>query len=577
MFRSFKKQLTAFTIGFVLAIAVIMALLCYRFIYQNIISVSVQYNNQIANQLCKNIELFMEGIDEQIESVAYSSEIRFFGSHFITPGISSSRSDVKKVLWSAATQQNGFDDISIIYNGKKMISLFNMYDEKSLLELCDYYDKSEVYLNARFVPLIHSNNNGHYSLSCIKSVSNSSVTSGYYVIGSIIIDDIFEMLNNVDLGDGSGACLVDANGSVQYSTLVEGTFTQDMTNLIQTTNFKKDSGFTARLNRENYIISVYPLNHSDLSTVVYIPLSNVTKAAAPLLYTMLTIIFLFLIVSIVISVKLSNRLTYPVTALAVHVRNWDGCSNQFPKVKGTEETDILYHSFQKMTEHIQLLMEKNAQENRQKRKAELLALQAQINPHFLYNTLDSINALAILNDDQDISNMTTFLAHLLRLSIGQPDEFVTIDDEIKHIKAYLTIQKIRYNDKFDVEFHVDSSIGQFPIIRLILQPLIENCIYHGFETKEGKGHIIISAGESAGQIVIQIMDDGLGTDPVTEKEIQNNLASVKKPGNGCSVGIYNVNERLRLYYGDKSSLTFHSVQNKETVVTIRLPKEKGEL
>ena len=206
MFRSFKKQLTAFTIGFVLAIAVIMALLCYRFIYQNIISVSVQYNNQIANQLCKNIELFMEGIDEQIESVAYSSEIRFFGSHFITPGISSSRSDVKKVLWSAATQQNGFDDISIIYNGKKMISLFNMYDEKSLLELCDYYDKSEVYLNARFVPLIHSNNNGHYSLSCIKSVSNSSVTSGYYVIGSIIIDDIFEMLNNVDLGDGSGAC-----------------------------------------------------------------------------------------------------------------------------------------------------------------------------------------------------------------------------------------------------------------------------------------------------------------------------------------------------------------------------------
>lgn len=577
MFRSFKKQLTAFTTGFVLTISMIMALLCYRFIYQNIISVSVQYNNQIAHQLCKNIELFMEGIDEQIESVAYSSEIRFFGSHFITPGISSSRSDVKRVLWNAANQQNGFDDISIIYNDKKLISLFNMYDEKSLLELCDYYDKNEVYLNARFVPLIHSNNNGHYALSCIKSVSNSSVKSGYYVIGSIIIDDIFEMLNNVDLGEGSGACLVDANGSVQYSTLVEGTFTQDMTSLIQTNNFKEDSGFTARLNHEKYIISVYPLNQSDLSTVVYIPLSNVTKAAAPLLYSMLTIIFIFLIISIFISVKLSNRLTSPVTALAVHVRSWDGSSSQFPKVKGTEETDILYHSFQKMTEHIQLLMDKNAQENRQKRKAELLALQAQINPHFLYNTLDSINALAILNDDKDISNMTTSLAHLLRLSIGQPDEFVTIDDEIKHIKAYLTIQKIRYNDKFDVEFHIDSGIGQFPVIRLILQPLIENCIYHGFETKEGKGHIAVNAWDSGDQIVIQIADDGSGTDPETEKEIQDNLASVKKPGKGCSVGIYNVNERLRLYYGDKSSLSFHSIPNKETTVTIRLPKEKGDL
>lgn len=577
MLRSFKTQLTAFTIGFILVISGIMAILSYRFIYQNIISNSIQYNNQIVHQLCKNIELFMSGIDDEIESVSYSSEIRFYNSHFITPGISPSRSAVKKVLWNAASHQKGLDDISIIYDNEKILSLFNMYEEESLLELCRYYNENEILLNAQFVPIIHENNNGHPALSCIKAISNASVKEGYYLVGTIIVDDIFELLGNVDLGEGSGACLIDTNGSVQYSTLVEGTFTGDMNQLIKKNEFKAGTGFVAKLNNEKYILSVYPLDNSALSTVVYIPLSNVTKSAAPLLYSMLGIIFLFLTISIFISIRLSNRLTAPVTSLSVQIRNWNGLKLHLPRVKGTIETDILYNAFQEMIQQIQLLMERNAQENRQKRKAELLALQAQINPHFLYNTLDSINALAILRDDKDISNMTTSLAHLLRLSIGQPDEFVTIDEEIRHIKAYMTIQKIRYNDKFDVEYHIEEKIREFPVIRLILQPLIENCIYHGLETKDGKGHITVSVQNRDDIIQIQIIDDGLGTDKETEKKIQHNLASARKPGGDCSVGIYNVNERLRLYYGDRASMTFQSTENTGTVITIQYPKEKGEL
>ena len=573
MFRSFRRQLTAFTIGFVLFISGFMALLSYGFIYQNIISISMEYNNQIVHQLCNNIELFMNGIDDEIESLSYSSEIRFYGSRFITPEVSPSRSAVKKVFWSSVRQKE-LDDISIIYDNKKSISLFNMYDEKSLLELCRYYDKNEVMFDAKFVPLIHYNNNGHPALSCIKSVSDSSMKGNCYLVGSMVIDDIFEMLDSVDLGEGSGVCLVDANGSVQYSTIVNETFTQDMNQLIKTDSFKDKSGFTVNLNKEKYIISTYPLSDTSLCTVVYIPLSNVTKSAAPLLYTMLSIILLFLIISIIISVRLSNRLTAPVTALSAYVRNWDGYNHSFPKVKGTEETDILYHSFQDMTERIQLLMEKNTQENQQKRKAELLALQAQINPHFLYNTLDSINALAILNDDTDISDMTTSLAHLLRLSIGQPEEFVTIEDEIKHIKAYLTIQKVRYNEKFDVQFCIEKSTLHFPVIRLILQPLIENCIYHGFETKEDKGHIKVHVWDGMDTIHIQIIDDGIGVDSKTEKEIQENLASFKKPGKDCSVGLYNVNERLRLYYGENCSFQFQSTINMGTTVTIQFPKVK---
>lgn len=577
MLRSFKTQLTAFTIGFVLVISGVMAFLSYRFIYQNIISVSVQYNNQIVHQLCKNIELFMSGIDDEIESLSYSSEIRFYNSHFITPGISPTRSAVKKVLWTAASHEKGLDDISIIYNNKKTLSLFNMYDEESLLELCKYYDSNEILLNAQFVPIIHQNSNKRPALSCVKSVTNSTVTDGYYIIGTINVDNIFELLKTVNLGDGSGACLIDTNGSLQYSTLVDGTFTKDMNQLIQKNEFTPGTGFIASLNNEKYILSVHPLDKSALSTVVYIPLSNVTKSTTPLLYSMLGIIFIFLVLCIIISIRLSNRLTAPVANLSVQIRNWDDYTLQLPTVKGTIETDILYHAFQEMIQRIQLLIEKNAQENRQKRKAELLALQAQINPHFLYNTLDSINALAILKDDREISNMTTSLAHLLRLSIGQPDEFVTLEEEIRHIKAYMTIQKIRYNDKFDVEYHLPERLTQFPVIRLILQPLIENCIYHGFETKEGRGHVMVNVSDSQDQIIIEIVDDGLGTDQETLKKIQSNLVSAQKPGENCSVGIYNVNERLRLYYGSKASMIFQSIENKGTTIVIHYPKERGEL
>lgn len=225
-------------------------------------------------------------------------------------------------------------------------------------------------------------------------------------------------------------------------------------------------------------------------------------------------------------------------------------------------------------ERVEHLMEVNKQENALKRKAELQALQAQINPHFLYNTLDSINALAILNNEDDISKMTTSLGILLRRSIGKPDEYQTLKEEFDHVKAYMAIQKIRYEDRFYADFHIDSSIASFPVIKLILQPLVENSIYHGLEPKESSGHIFISATDCSDYITIEITDNGIGVTKEKEKLIQQNLTQIKHPGIDCSVGIYNVNERLRLHYGAKAFLTFHSISGEGTTVTLHIPKDK---
>ncbi len=572
MLRTFKNQLTAFTFSIILLISLIFALLCYTFIYKNILSIAISYNNQLSNQLCKNIELFLDGIEEATESLSRTSALRFYGSNFIIPGIVPSRDKIKADLWKTISNQESIDDISVVYDEKKLISLYNMYREEDLLRLTEYYNQDQTLLSSQFIPIIHYNKNGHPSLSCIR-LANSSGPS-CYIISSVNIDEVFHLLQNIDLGAGSGACLVDSNGSVQYSTVTGKIFQDDMNVLIKERNFAQNTSFVSSLDNQDYIISVYPLSDSTLSTAIYIPLSNVTKELRPLLLSMLGSILLMLVLFSFICVHISKWLTNPILALTQYISSVENDHlDDLPPVKGPLETQILFSAFQEMLQRIHTLMEKIALENELKRKAELSALQSQINPHFLYNTLDSINALAVLSDNKEISKMITSLGMLLRLSINTTKEYLTLQNEFNHVKAYIAIQKIRYEDSFSVEFSMDPSIADFPVIRLILQPLVENCIYHGLEPLESIGHILIAATDFSDYIEIKIQDNGKGVDSDTENMIRQNLQQRKHPCTEHSVGIYNVNERLHLYYGQEAFMSFESTLNQGTTVTLHIPKK----
>lgn len=572
MLRTFKNQLTAFTFSIILLISLIFALLCCTFIYKNILSVAISYNNQLSNQLCKNIELFLDGIKNATESLSRTSALRFYGSNFITPDIVPTRDEIKADLWKTIANQESIDDISVVYDEKKLVSLYNMYGEEDLLRLTEYYNQKQALLTSQIIPVIHYNKNGHPALSCIKLTSSSDSTC--YIISSVTIDEVFNLMQNIELGKGSGACLVDSNGSVQYSTVTDEQFQNDMNTLIKEKDFALNTSFVSSLSRQEYIISVYPFSNSALSTVVYIPLSNVTKELHTLLLSMLGSILLMSLFFISISTHISKKLTNPIITLTQHISSMENDRlDALPPMKGTLETQILFSAFQEMLQRIHILMEKIASENELKRKAELSALQSQINPHFLYNTLDSINALAVLNDNKEISKMITALGKLLRLSIDTTNEYLTLQDEFNHVKAYIAIQKIRYEDSFSVEFSMDDSIADFPVIRLILQPLVENCIYHGLEPLESVGHILISAADFSDYIEIKIQDNGKGVPPDMEKAIQQNLQQRKHPGTGHSVGIYNVNERLHLYYGQEAFMTFTSILDKTTTVTLHIPKK----
>ncbi|MCI9138687.1 MAG: histidine kinase [Lachnospiraceae bacterium] len=237
------------------------------------------------------------------------------------------------------------------------------------------------------------------------------------------------------------------------------------------------------------------------------------------------------------------------------------------------EIGSLLRSFHVMTIKIRELMEQNIFEQRQKRIHELKALQAQINPHFLYNTLDSIIWMAEGNKNKEVVRMTSSLAKLLRQSISNEQEEIPLEQELQYIKEYLTIQKMRYKDKLEFDIQIEPDLGTTPILKLVLQPIVENAIYHGIKYKDGKGFLGIHAYREGEDVAIEIYDNGIGMDG---KRL-NDIFSPEGKTKGGGVGILNVQMRLKLNYGDKYGLFFTSTLGEGTLVTIRIPwKEERE-
>ncbi len=205
------------------------------------------------------------------------------------------------------------------------------------------------------------------------------------------------------------------------------------------------------------------------------------------------------------------------------------------------------------------------------REKELEALQARINPHFLYNTLESVIWLAEAGDNSGVIKQATALATLFRVSIAKGKDVITIQEELTHVKSYLEIQAIRYKDKFDYTFIVPDELKHCPTTKLIVQPIVENSIYHGFKSIMDDGHIIIRV-EAVGddKIAIKVSDNGIGMDEKTAKALFNHNSDIKRSGNG--IGLVNINERLKLAYGDEYGLSVESEIEKGTTITILIPR-----
>jgi two-component system sensor histidine kinase YesM len=219
------------------------------------------------------------------------------------------------------------------------------------------------------------------------------------------------------------------------------------------------------------------------------------------------------------------------------------------------------------------LIEQNRREQELKRKLELRSLQAQINPHFLYNTLDSIIWMIELGEHERAIDMTSSLAKFFRIGISRGDETISMETEIEYVHTYLEIQKQRYKDKLSYEISFAPELSGTQILKLLIQPLVENAIYHGIKNIEGPGLIRIEGARVESTIQIRISDNGVGMGPEQLDALSNGRIE-PRPANG--VGVRNVQERIHLYFGTEYGVTFESAQGTGTVATIRIPVIAGE-
>jgi two-component system sensor histidine kinase YesM len=241
-------------------------------------------------------------------------------------------------------------------------------------------------------------------------------------------------------------------------------------------------------------------------------------------------------------------------------------------VGSPDEIGKLAESYNMLGMHIEKLKKQLIHNETRKKEADMRALQAQINPHFLYNTLSSIHWIALMTEEKRIADMVGALSDFLRFSLNKGKEFCPVHQELAHIRNYVQVQSIRYPDKFDVDIVVDPELQNHYMLKLLLQPLVENAMIHGIQKKEGKGMITVYVERQANRMGFLVLDDGIG---MSEEQLQAVRGNLNPPADQlapeASYGLRNVHERLQLHYGPEAGLVIESKEHEGTRISFTIP------
>ena len=317
------------------------------------------------------------------------------------------------------------------------------------------------------------------------------------------------------------------------------------------------------------IYTIYTLENCDwrIVGVSYVE-ELVTVKVTAMIQMVLFVVLMVMLTTALAGTLLAKSFSKPAKELASAMRSFvkEAEAFEFYPVKGTEEIVALSDSFGHMVLQIQELMEKVRNEEITLRKTELNALQAQINPHFLYNTLDSIAWMCEVGRTEEAIEMVNALARLFRISISKGHELITVEQELQHAECYLKIQKFRYKSQFKYQFKVEEGCMGYLCNKITLQPLIENAIVHGLDMSD-EGEILIEVFEENQDIVMTVCDNGIGmTSEQCEEIFQKDVH--QKGG----IGIKNVNDRIKIYFGEQYGVSISSELDEGTKVEIRMPK-----
>ena len=585
MFGKFKSiqstMLVSFSALMVLAMLVFMVI-AMRYTSGTIYENSINYMSQIIQQVNYDIDTYIEYMENISSVIAKSSDVpRYLFDQNQTEA--EREAEKERILTQFQTVMESRDDIynvaAVAKNGRYII---NQGDDELTgyvdIESLDWYQAAMESKSGIAVSSSHVQNAIQSSYKWVITLSRALVNNqtgereGLFFV-DLNYSAISDLCNNNSIEEKGYIFVLDAEGNIVYhpkqQLMYGGLKTENIDAIMECREDSLiiDEGGDSKL----YTMSKSKRTGWTVVGAAYTSELLKNNEQAQMWYLLVASILLLAVIGI--SSIISREITKPIRSLRDSMRKvQNGQFDTHVEVITENEIGSLGRSFNLMTSEIQALMEQNVYEQKQKRKSELKALQAQINPHFLYNTLDSIIWMSEAGENDEVVEMTSALARLLRQSISNDKEEVELEKEIEYVKNYLTIQKMRYKDKLEFFIYVDPRVAHVPIIKLVLQPLVENAIYHGIKYKETKGNLKIYARPVDGRVEIVVADDGIGMDEdVMEHIFDEHRKEQKRNG----VGVPNVQKRLKLQYGSEYGIRYESVKGAGTKAVITIPVDGG--
>ncbi|MEG1181421.1 MAG: histidine kinase [Oscillospiraceae bacterium] len=409
------------------------------------------------------------------------------------------------------------------------------------------------------------------SLSCAVEITRGKDTQQGVLLIDLKYSGLAEAFRSPKLANDGYVYLVDAAGNIishRKQQLIASGIVEENNKEAAT---RKDGRYLEEFAGDKRAVFVKSAGYTGWKIVGVIPQKGLTfESRENILFIMLIFLLLFEFL-IFINSLISKKLTDPIQKLDRSVQRMElGYKDTEIYTEGSYEIKHLGRSIESMVEQMRKLTDQMVREHEMKQKSELNALQAQINPHFLYNTLDIIVWMVENERPDNAVKLVTALARFFRISLSKGKNIIPVSDEIEHVRSYLTIQEMRYKDKFRYTIDVDEQARNLSIIKLVLQPIVENAIYHSMDFMDGDGLISITARLNGEDLVLSVSDNGIG---IPEDIVRRILTEQVSTGNsGSGIGLKNVNERIKLYFGDSYGISIESEPDNGTCITIRLPQ-----
>lgn len=440
----------------------------------------------------------------------------------------------------------------------------------------DALSKTEnLHFSAPHVQYIFDTGDSQYKW--VVSVSRAvEITRGPYTDQGVLLIDLKynsleQLFEGVTPGKEGYVYLIGSDGELlchPRAQLIDSGFEEE--NNLQAATYR-DGSFSEVFHGEKRAVSVKTVGYTGWKIVGVMPMDSYSLNAIKTRILFVFIIALVLFFLTIINSYISSRITDPIRKLEKAVNEIEE-GNLEAKVEagGAYELQHLGNSIGNMARQIRRLMDDVVEEHESKRKSEFDALQSQINPHFLYNTLDIIVWMIENEKQSEAVKAVTALARFFRISLSRGRSIISVKDELEHVKNYLMIQHMRYKNRFTYTIEADESVMGLSSLKLMLQPLAENAIYHGMEFMDGDGEIRVRAWLSDDRLYLSVSDNGLG---MTKEQVDALFAETGHVPSrrGSGIGVKNVNERIRLYFGAEYGLTIDSEPDEGTTVTACLP------